>query len=396
MAVTSREAATAAERSSESRTTRIALIGCGFIGTIHSFAIRSVVRGGLTDAAVVAACDQDVERAERMLAPHGEDADGRCPEDTFRSVATDDVDEALAAADVAWICTPTVTHREMIERCVAHMVPVYCEKPLSVDLDGAAAIAASVSDAGLPSQVGLVLRYAAPYAAVAAMCRGEVVVGAPAAGALGPPMAAVLRDDQFFPVGGMYGSQWRAEVSVAGGGTLLEHSIHDVDILTSMFGAVVSVTARTKNHAGNAGIEDVATVIMEHESGVLSTLVSVWHGVASRPSTRRLEVFFEKAHLVLENEDVGPVRVEHEGGTDDGRTEVGLGPDASAVMERLAAPDEIKPLIFTYASSDLAFLTSLAAGRTPQPGIDVALRAHVVVDAAYRSAASGGAPQTIG
>ena len=29
----------------------------------------------------------------------------------------------------------------------------------------------------------------------------------------------MLRDDQYFPIGGMYGSDWRADVSVAGGGT---------------------------------------------------------------------------------------------------------------------------------------------------------------------------------
>ena len=119
-----------------------------------------------------------------------------------------------------------------------------------------------------------------------------------------------MRDDQYFPIGGMYGSDWRADVSIAGGGTLLEHSIHDLDLLAWMLGPVVSVVARTQNHAGHPGIEDVAAVTLEHSSGAISTLLSVWHGIKTRPSTRRLEVFFERGHAVLENEQVGPVMVE--------------------------------------------------------------------------------------
>ena len=44
-------------------------------------------------------------------------------------------------------------------------------------------------------------------------------------------MATVLRDDQYFPIQGFYGSTWRKDVTQAGGGTLIEHSIHDVDVL---------------------------------------------------------------------------------------------------------------------------------------------------------------------
>jgi predicted dehydrogenase len=368
----------AVDRSGDAKagTIRIAILGCGFIGNIHSFALRSLVRGGLADAAVVATCDLDLEKAKQMIKPHG------------GGLATDDVDEALAGADAAWVCTPTAMHRFAVERCVANGVAVYCEKPLAKDLEGAEAIARLVRDANIGNQVGLVLRFAPPFHSIASLCQGQDVEGGPPAAALGSPMAAVLRDDQFFPVGGMYGSDWRADVEVAGGGTLIEHSIHDVDVLTWMLGPVVSVSARTANHAGNPGIEDVAAVTFEHSSGAFSTLLSVWHGLESRPSTRRLEVFFEKAHAVLENEQVGPLVIEHAGGT----TEVGLPSAAVSVMDHLAANSELKPLIYPYAASDLEFLRSIATGSLSVPGLDVAVQAHRVVDAAYRSAASGGAP----
>ncbi|MFZ0664616.1 MAG: Gfo/Idh/MocA family oxidoreductase [Acidimicrobiales bacterium] len=356
--------------------TRIAILGCGFIGTVHSYSLRSLIGGGLADAVVVSACDVDVDRARATLDAHGP---GR---------ATDDLDQALEGVDAAWVCTPTAMHRQVVERCVAHGVAIYCEKPLAKNLASALEIFRMVDEAGLPNQVGLVLRYAPPFSALASICQGQPVVGAPGPEVLGRPIASVLRDDQFFPIGGMYRSTWRGDVDVAGGGTLIEHSIHDVDALSWMFGPVVSVTARTQNNAGHPGIEDVAAVTFAHSSGAISTLLSVWHGLESRPSTRRLEVFFEKAHVVLENEQLGPVMIEHAGGP----TDLGISENASELMNRLPVPDALRPQILAYAGSDLAFLAALAGGFAPEPGLAVAVEAHRVVEAAYRSAALGGEP----
>jgi predicted dehydrogenase len=327
----------------------------------------------------VAACDHDADKAVRLMEAHG------------RGVATADVDEALEGTDAAWICTPTASHKTVVEHCLDHGVGIYCEKPLATDLMGAEEIFGLVKASGVANQVGLVLRSSPPVAQLAALCRGETVAGAPEPESMGRPMAALLRDDQYFPIGGMYGSLWRADYETAGGGTLIEHSIHDVDLLSWMFGPVVSVVARTSNHAGHAGIEDVAAVTLEHDSGVITQLMSVWHGVKTRPSTRRLEVFFEKAHSVLEDEAAGPVRIEQAEQT----AVLQLPDEALSLMESLPVAEGIKTAVLAYVSADLGFVRSVAAGRRPVPGIDVAVEAHRVVDAAYRSAASGGIPEVL-
>ncbi len=45
-----------------------------------------------------------------------------------------------------------------------------------------------------------------------------------------------------------------------------------------------------------------------------------------------------------------------------------------------------------YVEADRAFIDAVTGGRPPAPGLEVALEAHRLVDAAYRSAAAGGAP----
>ena len=115
----------------------------------------------------------------------------------------------------------------------------------------------------------------------------------------GAPMAYTLRDDQFWPTGGVVAghSSWRSDRAEAGGGALLEHSIHSCDILGWLFGPVERVYATTRSMFGYS-VEDVAALTIEHRNGVVGNLVTVFNGVQHREE-RRLEVFFERAAVEL-------------------------------------------------------------------------------------------------
>ena len=204
---------------------------------------------------------------------------------------------------------------------------------------------------------------------------------------MGAPMAAVFRDDQYFPIQGTYASQWRADVSQAGGGCLIEHSIHDLDILRFCFGDVDSVVARTANHAGHPGVEDLAAVTLSMASGFEAQLTSVWHDIMSRGSTRRLEVFFRQGMVWLDDEFRGPLHMQTSEGT-----EVRDCPSPPWVDALPLADDEVGLAVRAYVEADRAFIDAVTGGRRPEPGLDIALEAHRLVDAAYRSAADGGVP----
>jgi predicted dehydrogenase len=203
-------------------------------------------------------------------------------------------------------------------------------------------------------------------------------------------MAAVFRDDQYFPIQGTYASQWRADVAQAGGGCLIEHSIHDLDILRYCFGEVDEVAARTANHAGHEGIEDMASVSLSFASGLEAHLTSIWHDILSRGSTRRVEVFCREGMVWLDDEFRGPLHVQ----TSDG-TEVRPCPSPEWVDALPLADDEVGLAVRAYVEADRAFVDAVTGGAAPQPGLDVALSAHRLVDAAYRSAAAGGVPVSL-
>jgi predicted dehydrogenase len=331
---------------------RIGFLGGGFIATYHGKRLR---RSG-ADHVIAAVYDIDPERAAGFASASGAEA-------------VDSEEALFDAVDAVYVCTWTSEHPRLVAAAVERGLPVFCEKPLATTLAGARALAEVVQRSGVINQVGLVLR-SSP-----AMLELEHQLLDPANGRV---QAVVLRDDQFLPVQGMYGSDWRSDVARAGAGTLLEHSIHDVDALEWLIGPVESVSARSSGFHGHSGIEDTVAAVLTFAGGAQGTLTSVWHQLLERPSLRRLEVICEHAFLTLEHDVVGPVTWSRADGSGAIEGEELL----AAVAERHGgqAPNH-----------DRAFVEAVASGQPGDvPDVSVALRAHEVVDALYRSAASGG------
>lgn len=342
---------------SDAGTTRVGFFGAGLIASFHAAGLE---RAG-TDHEVVGVYDPDTERrdafAERWQVP-----------------ACDSEAEVFDRSDAVYVCTWTSEHARLVAEACRRGLAVFCEKPLAFDAPAATAMADAVGAAEVVNQVGLVLRYSPAFRLLADL------VAEPAAGRV---MSVVFRDDQYIPVQGMYGSSWRGDRAKAGAGTLLEHSIHDVDVLEHCIGPVASVSAHSANFHGLDGIEDAVATVLRFESGAVGVHTTVWHDVLERPSLRRVEVFCERRHVVVENDTLGPMRWQTLG-----EDEVVVEGDAllAVVAERgLAA----------RRNQDRAFLESVRHGTPATPSFADAVRAHRVVDAIYASAAAGGAPTPV-
>ena len=279
------------------------------------------------------------------------------------------MEAVIETSDVIYVCTWTSEHPDIVAAAARAGKPVFCEKPLAVDLATARRMAQAVAEAGVVNQVGLVLRHSPAFRWV----RHQIALPTS-----GPLMSIVFRDDQYLPIQGLYGSTWRIDGDKAGSGTLLEHSVHDLDLLRWMMGPIESVSAHTENHHGHPGIEDQASVLLSATGGALATLTSVWHDLLDRPSQRRVEVFCRHAYFHIEGDWNGPVHWERHGssGCLDGN-------DLAAAA---AAADG------QGHNPDAAFIAAVRSGQPAHPDFAVALEAHRLCDAAYRSAAGGGRP----
>ncbi|HLB26624.1 MAG TPA: Gfo/Idh/MocA family oxidoreductase [Dehalococcoidia bacterium] len=348
---------------------RIGLIGCGFIGRFHARAFRGVIRRGLIDARYVAVCDRNEERARAFA----EIAD--VPFVTTQATEVTDSPDV----DVVYVCVPTAGHKELVLRAAGRGKHVFCEKPLATTLADVEEMVAAVAAAGVKAGVGLVLRHSPVYAVLKSLTEDS---------RLGRLMAVILRDDQFFPVAGHYGSEWRKDSRLVGSGTLLEHSIHDVDVLRWFGGEVRSVRGSVANFAGHPNVEDLATGHLEFAEGGTAELVSVWHNILSRPSTRRLELFFENGMFATDHDFFGPIQLQL--GSDPAR-ELSLEEVNRRYLELVGLRGEqYEQALARYSLEDYFFLKALAEDTEPFPDFPLALEAHRLVDAIYRSAEAGG------
>ena len=331
---------------------RIGFLGAGLIATYHSKSLRHsgapVERRGVYDP--------DGERAAAFAAASGHTV-----------YASEEA--VLDDCDAVYVCTWTNEHSRLVHMAVERGVHVFCEKPLAFTTADAEAMARAATARGLTHQVGLVLRRSPAY-----LWARHLVTAAEA----GRVMAVVFRDDQFIPIQGHYSSTWRANKALVGAGTLLEHSIHDVDMLRFLVGEVASVSANTANFHGHDGIEDVCTATLRFAGGASGTLASVWHDNLARPSLRRVEVFCERRHVVIEGDDWdGPVSwTDHDG--------------ASGSLEGHALRDAVDPMREGGANPDGEFVRAVLEGRAAAPDLWEAVAAHRIVDAMYASAAAGG------
>ncbi len=351
---------------------RVGLIGAGNIGRFHSRGLRGITRMGLVDAKYVAVCDREFERAESFA----QIAD--------LELATSDPDELIASplVNTIYVCTWTGEHKPLVLKAAAAGKHVFCEKPLARNVDDAREMYDAVRAAGVRHQVGLVLRHS-PICLVLKDMMSDPE--------LGRPMAVCFRDDQFFPIQGHYASSWRKDVARTGGGALIEHSIHDIDILAFILGDIASVRAITRNFAGHEGVEDLGAVTLHFANGATGQLMSLWHDILSRGSGRYLEFFFERGYFATDQDFFGDIHYE---------TYATNGPAVlrdDEIRRRylemigLAGDDNVAQALARYSLEDYFFLRAVAEERDPYPGFEVAVRAHEYVDAIYRSAAQGGA-----
>jgi predicted dehydrogenase len=319
---------------------------------------------------VKAVYDEAPERAERIA--------GYWPGSKIARAADTVFDDP--AVDAVWICTPTRFHRELCVAAGRAGKQVFCEKPLAMNAAEAALMHAELKD--VQSQVGLVLRYSPVYSLIRDM------IADPNTGRL---LSITMRDDQDFPTRGVHASAWRNDPSLTPGGTLIEHSVHDLDLMTWMFGGVERLSCVQRNFNGAPGVEDYAATQLEFTAGFCGQLTSVWHRMIGRPSNRRLEVFAENLFVGTDHDTVGPIVIQRGDGPEETIT-------ADEVMHRfeqktLAQRPFLRPLgnwlAVPYAVEDAIFVASILGYCEPEPEFGAGVAVQRLVEAAYESARTG-------
>lgn len=250
---------------------RIGVLGVGRIGKMHAEIIASEV----PDAELAGVFDVYEPAAEAVA-------------EQLR-VSVMSVEEMFASPDVdaVAVCSSTDTHVDLIERAAAAGKAIFCEKPVSLDLDEVERALVAVERAGVPFMVGFNRRFDPTHAAVQQ---------AVAEGQIGDVHLARIssRDPAPPPI----------EYIKVSGGIFVDMMIHDFDMARFVVGSpVVQVYAtgavRIDPAIGDAGDLDTAVVTMTHADGTITTIDNSRQAVYGYD--QRLEVLGSTGMAVSEN-----------------------------------------------------------------------------------------------
>jgi len=180
--------------------------------------------------------------------------------------------EALLEAkpDGVIICTENNRHRPLVEMAAARGVHLLCEKPIATTLEDARAIVEACDKAGVLLMTAFPMRFSAPLLEI--KTRLEY-------GDFGDIYCFNATNQGELPT--KYRA-WFVDPELAGGGAIMDHTVHLVDIMRWFTASEVETMYARSNrifHADDVEVETGALEMLTFQNGVFATIDASW----SRP-----------------------------------------------------------------------------------------------------------------
>lgn len=252
---------------------KIAVIGTGRMGSVHA---RNIVRG-IPEAELVATCDIRLDVARAVADELGVK---RVVKDFHELLADRDIDAYLIAAS-------TGAHAAIMQDVAAAGKPIFCEKPLALELDKTDEALAAVTRAGVKLQVGFNRRFDPSYQRVHDIVRS---------GEIGRPcILRITNCDPDFP---------SMDYLRTSGGIFLDLVIHDFDMVRYQIGEVEEIYAMggalVNTEVKEFGDIDTDVVALRFAAGTLGLISNSRKAVYGYD--QRLEVFCSNGTAIANNE----------------------------------------------------------------------------------------------
>jgi len=225
--------------------------GWGLIGAstvARSWMVRAI--NTQPNGRVVGVTSSDPQRGRDFAASNGIDR-------VFTSVEELLVDPAI---DAVYISTTNELHESQTLAAAAAGKHVLCEKPLALTLEGARGMVTACKAAGVVMGTNHHLRNAITHRKMR-----ELIAN----GGIGQPLAVRVSHAVFLPE---FLQGWRVNSAAAGGGVILDITVHDADTLRFVLNdEPVEVTAMTAGQGmASPGLADSVMGVMRFRGGTLA------------------------------------------------------------------------------------------------------------------------------
>ncbi|MEO6571897.1 MAG: Gfo/Idh/MocA family oxidoreductase [Ilumatobacteraceae bacterium] len=180
-----------------------------------------------------------------------------------------DLDEFLDSGELeaVIVCNETSDHRRLVEAAARRGLHVLCEKPIATTLEDAATMIAACDAAGVQLHVA----YSTRFYPMVVEARAAIE-----AGAIGDVVGMVGGNRGRPPLPPQYPA-WITDVRQAGGGALLDHSVHVTDVMRHVLGReVVRVNAEVGDRFWSSGVDDMAAMSLVFDGGAIASVDPSW------------------------------------------------------------------------------------------------------------------------
>jgi predicted dehydrogenase len=233
---------------------RIGLIS--FAHTAHAVSYSSAL-SKIESAALAAIYDEDPGRGQQFAAQ-------------FQVPFYSNLDELLRRDDIQGVvvCSPTNQHLDLVGAAARAGKHVLCEKPVATNIPDAQAMIDACRSAGVILQIPFVCRfYPMLQTAKKLIQSGEIgrVLGVVGGNRGRPPLPPV------YP-------EWITDPIQAGGGALLDHSVHVTDAMRFLFETEVASVFAQKGvfHEPGLAVEDCGLLSLTFQNGIIATVDPSW------------------------------------------------------------------------------------------------------------------------
>ena len=317
---------------------KIGIIGAGTMGGIHA---KCAANSGMAEVAAV--YDMYKEAADKLACNYG-------------AQAYTDLDALLASdVEMVFVCVPNTGHAEISIKALEAGKHVFCEKPLAINVDEVYAIKEAEEKSGKRVFTGLNRRFAPVYK------KAWDVVSSPD---YKPSNFHITQND-----GDMGGAVWVSHLDELGG-FLYDSTIHSLDMAEYMMGEVDELWSL--GISACYSLDDDFTIMMKFKNGGIGTITSCGHASWIYPF-ERMQVVGDHRSVITEELETYRYCPSLDGIID------------GAEFTKL--PFEVK---WGYQDMHIHMYNALKNGTEALNNIEVGIRSVCLVDACYKSAASGG------
>ena len=209
---------------------KIGMLGFGFMGKTHTYAIHNLkffYKDLPFEAEIAAVCTAHLQTAEKAARQFGIPS------------YTDQEDDIIGndEIDIIDICTPNIYHYETLKKAIAAGKHIYCEKPLCVSYEQAEEIKRLAEEKKLKCQIVFNNRFLAP------ILRAKEIIDEGGLGRILSFRASYLHASA---ADVRRNAGWKQDKEICGGGVLFDLGSHAIDLIYYLCGPFASVIGKSQ------------------------------------------------------------------------------------------------------------------------------------------------------